>query len=50
VPRYTLTMFPIFILFALLAARRVWFAVITIWSILYLAFFSSMFTWGRWAF
>jgi hypothetical protein len=50
VPRYTLTMFPIFILFAMLAARRVWFAVITIWSILYLAFFTSMFTWGRWAF
>ncbi|MGH9874021.1 MAG: mannosyltransferase family protein [Pyrinomonadaceae bacterium] len=50
VPRYTLTMFPIFILFALLAARRVWFAVITIWSILYLSFFSSMFAWGRWAF
>ena len=50
VPRYTLTMFPIFILFAMLAARRVWFAVITIWSILYLSFFTSMFAWGRWAF
>ena len=50
VPRYTLTMFPIFILFAMLAARRVSFAVITVWSILYLAFFTSMFTWGRWAF
>ena len=50
VPRYTLTMFPIFILFSLLAARRVWFAVITIWSLLYLALFSSMFTLGRWAF
>lgn len=50
VPRYTLTMFPIFILFAMLAVRRMWFAVITIWSILYLSFFTSMFTWGRWAF
>jgi Gpi18-like mannosyltransferase len=50
VPRYTLTMFPIFILFALLAARRVWFAVITLWSLIYLSFFTSMFTWGRWAF
>ena len=50
VPRYTLTMFPIYILFSMLAARRVWFAVITVWSILYLAFFASMFTWGRWAF
>jgi hypothetical protein len=50
VPRYTLTMFPIFILFAMLTARRVWFAIMTIWSLLYLAFFTSMFTWGRWAF
>ena len=50
VPRYTLTMFPIYLLFSLLAARRVWFAVITVWSILYLAFFASMFAWGHWAF
>ena len=50
VPRYTLTMFPIYILFSMLAARRVWLAVITFWSILYLSFFASMFTWGRWAF
>lgn len=50
VPRYTLTMFPIYILFSMLAARRVWLAVITLWSILYLSFFASMFTWGRWAF
>ena len=50
VPRYTLTMFPIFILFAMLAARRVWFGAITVWSILYLSFFASVFVWGRWAF
>ena len=50
VPRYTLTMFPIYILFSLLAVRRLWFAVITVWSILYLSFFSSMFAWGHWAF
>lgn len=50
VPRYTLTMFPIYILFSMLAARRVWLAVITVWSILYLSFFASMFAWGRWAF
>ena len=49
-PRYTLTMFPIYFLFALLAARRVWFAVITVWSILYLGLFASLFAWGRWAF
>ena len=50
VPRYTLTMFPIYILFAMLATRRVWLAVITVWSILYLSFFASLFAWGRWAF
>lgn len=50
VPRYTLTMFPIFILFAMLAARRIWLAAITFWSILYLGFFASVFVSGRWAF
>ena len=50
VPRYTLTMFPIYILFAMLATRRVWLAVITVWSILYLSLFASLFVWGRWAF
>ena len=50
VPRYTLTMFPIYILFSMLAARRVWLAVITFWSLLYLSFFASLFTWGHWAF
>ena len=50
VPRYTLTMFPIFILFAMLAAKRIWLAVITVWSVLYLSFFASTFVWGHWAF
>ncbi|MCA1607706.1 MAG: hypothetical protein LC775_20085, partial [Acidobacteria bacterium] len=50
VPRYTLTMFPIYILFSMLAERRVWLAVITFWSLLYLSFFASIFVWGRWAF
>lgn len=50
VPRYTLTMFPIFILFAMLAARRIWMAAISFWSILYLGLFASVFAWGRWAF
>ncbi len=50
VPRYTLTMFPIYILFAMLATRRVWLAVITVWSILYLSLFVSLFVWGHWAF
>ena len=50
VPRYTLTMFPIFILFAMLATRKIWLAVITFWSVLYLGLFASVFVWGRWAF
>jgi hypothetical protein len=50
VPRYTLTMFPIFILFAMLASRRIWLAVISVWSILYLSFFTTVFVLGRWAF
>ncbi|HSS21514.1 MAG TPA: glycosyltransferase family 39 protein [Pyrinomonadaceae bacterium] len=50
VPRYTLTMFPIYILFSMLASKRVWLAIISVWSIIYLAFFSSVFAWGHWAF
>ena len=50
VPRYTLTMFPIYILFALLATRRVWLAAISVWSIVYLSFFVSVFVRGGWAF
>jgi hypothetical protein len=50
VPRYTLTMFPIFILFAMLASRRIWLAVLSVWSILYLSFFTAVFVLGRWAF
>ena len=50
VPRYTLTLFPIFILFAMLAKSRFWNAIITVWSLLFLALFSTLFAWGRWAF
>jgi hypothetical protein len=50
VPRYTLTMFPIFFLFAILATRRLWLVVITVWSLLYLALFASLFAGGQWAF
>jgi hypothetical protein len=49
-PRYTLTMFPIFILFGLLAANRFWSVVITVWSLLFLALFTSLFLRGWWAF
>lgn len=51
VPRYTLTMFPIFILMAL-AGRRDWRlnVLFTLWSILYLGLFISLFIRGHWAF
>ncbi len=49
-PRYTLMMFPLFILFAHLARRRIWDAAITVWSLLWLGFFVSEFVRGQWAF
>jgi mannosyltransferase PIG-V len=49
-PRYSLTMFPIFMLFALLTKNRFWNAVITVWSLLFLALFASLFVRGWWAF
>ena len=51
VPRYTLALFPIFILFAELGARRQWFyTLVTVWSLLSLAIFVSRFAQGTWAF
>lgn len=50
VPRYTLAMFPIFILFAKLAEKHFWLGVITAWSLLLMALFIGQFVQGRWAF
>lgn len=50
VPRYSLTMFPIFMLFALMGANRFWYMVITTWSLLFLALFSAVFVRSSWAF
>lgn len=51
VPRYTLVMFPLFILFARASDESaVWRATITAWSLLYLALFASRFVQGQWAF
>jgi hypothetical protein len=50
VPRYTLPLFPIFILFALVGVSRFWAAVITVWSLLFLALFTATFVRGWWAF
>src|SRR5262245_13209879 len=49
-PRYTLTMFPIFILFALLGRNRFWAGVLTVWSLLLFALFALLFVRGEWAF
>jgi len=49
-PRYAITMFPIFILFGMLGTSRFWYGAITFWSILMLAIFSSLFARGWWVF
>src|SRR5438132_2895403 len=49
-PRYALTMFPIFFLFAFLGENRFWKMMITTWSLLFFALFSSLFARGWWVF
>jgi hypothetical protein len=49
-PRYALTLFPVFILFGMLGQNRFWNGVITIWSLLFMAIFSSLFVRGWWVF
>lgn len=50
VPRYTLVMFPLFWLFARLARYAAAYSALTVWSLLFLALFASLFVQGRWAF
>jgi Gpi18-like mannosyltransferase len=51
VPRYTLVMFPAFILLARAATTRpVLHAAVTVWSLLFLALFAARFVQGYWAF
>lgn len=51
VPRYALALFPIFILFSrACTGRRFWFAMLTVWSLLYLALYTGRFAQGIWAF
>ena len=49
-PRYCLTMFPIFMLFALFTKNHFWYGIITVWSLLFLALFTILFVRGQWAF
>ena len=48
-PRYTLTMFPMFILFALLGRNRLWAGALTVWSLFLFALFAVLFAHGEWA-
>jgi len=51
VPRYLLTLFPVFILFAqFCTGRRLRYAVFTAFSLLYLGLYASRFVQGLWAF
>lgn len=51
VPRYTLVLFPAFILLARLrVSRPVWGAAVAVWSLLMLALFAARFAQGYWAF
>ncbi|MGI9088143.1 MAG: hypothetical protein ACR2HH_10465 [Chthoniobacterales bacterium] len=51
VPRYTLTLFPIFILLAQwCTGRRVPYALVSVFSLLYLALYAGRFAQGYWAF
>jgi hypothetical protein len=49
-PRYTLLLFPLFLLFAQTARNRVLGALLLAWSLLFFALFASQFVQGRWAF
>ncbi|HLK85434.1 MAG TPA: mannosyltransferase family protein [Candidatus Binataceae bacterium] len=49
-PRYTLMLFPLFILIARLARRRIWDVIVTSWSLLWLGLFVAEFVRGHWAF
>ncbi|HEX8353870.1 MAG TPA: glycosyltransferase family 39 protein [Pyrinomonadaceae bacterium] len=51
VPRYTLVLFPAFILLARLRAKRpAWGAAVAAWSLLFLGLFAARFAQGYWAF
>jgi hypothetical protein len=51
VPRYMVTFFPIFILFAQFCTGRRWaFAVVTVFSLLFFGLYASRFAQGLWAF
>ena len=51
VPRYTLILFPIFVLFAVFtAARPAWLRALTFLSLMFMTLFISLFVQGAWAY
>jgi len=50
VSRFTVVMFPLYILFSRLSARRIWYTTITVWSLLFLALFTGLYVEGHWIF
>lgn len=50
VARFTVIMFPLFILFSTLAARPTWYTILTVWSLLFLALFTGLYVEGHWVF
>lgn len=50
VPRYTLVLFPLYIILARLGSHRAWFGLLTVGSLLHLALATGQFALGRWAF
>jgi hypothetical protein len=51
VPRYTLILFPIFVLFAIFTtARPVWSRTLAVLSLMFMTLFISMFVQGAWAY
>jgi len=49
-PRYVLILFPIYMLFARLGENRIWYTVLTVWSLLFMSLFIGLFVQGQWAF
>ncbi len=50
IPRYTLVLFPLYLLMARVAEDRRWRLALLGWCGLWLAYFSCQFAQGRWAF
>jgi hypothetical protein len=49
-PRYTLTLFPIFIMLAKVGKHRLVTAILSAWSLAFYMFFAALYSLGRWAY